>query len=111
VPRFVVGATCAAVVGTIVFNVDVAHASTGGGVNWGALARCESGSNWRAVDASGTHLGGLQFTLSTWRSNGGIGLPQLASPALQIRVANNVLHTQGLGAWPVCGRHAHDGGR
>jgi hypothetical protein len=87
----------------------MAHADTGG-VNWGAIAACESGGNWHINTGNGFH-GGLQFSLPTWRSHGGIGLPELATPALQISVANNVLRTQGLGAWPVCGRHAHDGGR
>jgi hypothetical protein len=109
VPRFVVGATLAAVGATIVLNAGVAHADTGG-VNWGAIAACESGGNWHINTGNGFH-GGLQFSLGTWRSHGGVGLPELAPPALQISIANNVLHTQGLGAWPVCGRHAHDGGR
>ena len=42
--------------------------------------------------------------MSTWRANGGSGSPHQASRAEQIRVAENVLRTQGIGAWPVCGR-------
>ena len=74
-------------------------------VNWDSVAQCESGGNWAIATGNGFY-GGLQFTLSTWRANGGSGMPQNASRAEQIRVANNVLHTQGIGAWPVCGKRA-----
>ncbi|MGV2591211.1 UNVERIFIED_CONTAM: transglycosylase family protein, partial [Mycobacterium avium subsp. hominissuis] len=42
--------------------------------------------------------GGLQFTSSTWHANGGSGSPAGASREEQIRVAENVLHSQGIGA-------------
>lgn len=70
--------------------------------NWDAIAACESGGNWAINTGNGYH-GGLQFTLATWRANGGVGMPEHASRAEQIRVAENVLRTQGIGAWPVCG--------
>ena len=72
-------------------------------VDWDAVASCESGGNWSTSTGNGFY-GGLQFTLSTWRANGGSGLPQHASRSEQIRVAENVLNSQGIGAWPVCGR-------
>jgi resuscitation-promoting factor RpfE len=72
-------------------------------VNWDAIAQCESGGNWGISTGNG-FSGGLQFTPSTWRSNGGSGSANGASREEQIRVAENVLHTQGIGAWPVCGR-------
>jgi hypothetical protein len=72
-------------------------------VNWDAIAACESGGNWGISTGNG-YSGGLQFTPSTWRSNGGSGSPNGASREEQIRVAENVLHSQGIGAWPVCGR-------
>lgn len=78
------------------------------GVNWDAVAACESGGNW-AINTGNGFFGGLQFTLSTWRANGGVGMPQNASRETQIAVANRVLQTQGLGAWPVCGTRAHTG--
>lgn len=71
-------------------------------VNWDAIASCESGGNW-AINTGNGYFGGLQFSPSTWSSNGGYGMPHLASRAEQIRVAENVLATQGIGAWPVCG--------
>ena len=72
-------------------------------VNWDAIAQCESGGNWGISTGNG-YSGGLQFTPSTWRANGGSGSPNGASRDEQIRVAENVLHSQGIGAWPVCGR-------
>src|SRR3954453_11590112 len=73
------------------------------GVNWDAVAACESGGNWGTATGNG-YYGGLQFTMGTWRANGGQGSPQRASREEQIRVAENVLRTQGIKAWPVCGR-------
>ena len=72
-------------------------------VNWDAIAQCESGGNW-AINTGNGFSGGLQFTSSTWHANGGSGSAANASREEQIRVAENVLHSQGIGAWPVCGR-------
>ncbi|WP_244917462.1 transglycosylase family protein [Mycobacterium shimoidei] len=72
-------------------------------VNWDAIAACESGGNWSISTGNG-YYGGLQFTPSTWRANGGTGSAANASREEQIRVAENVLRSQGIGAWPVCGR-------
>ncbi len=71
-------------------------------VNWDAIAQCESGGNWSTNTGNGAY-GGLQFKQATWTSNGGVGSPATASRAEQIRVAENVLRTQGLKAWPTCG--------
>jgi resuscitation-promoting factor RpfE len=77
--------------------------ATANAVNWDAVAACESGGNW-AINTGNGYYGGLQFNLGTWRANGGTGSPHNASRSEQIRVAENVLHSQGIGAWPVCGR-------
>jgi resuscitation-promoting factor RpfC len=74
-------------------------------VDWDAIAQCESGGNWSTNTGNG-HYGGLQFKPSTWSANGGVGSPSTASREEQIRVAENVLRTQGLGAWPKCGSAA-----
>ncbi len=66
-----------------------------------ALAQCESGGNW-AINTGNGYYGGLQFSMSTWQANGGVGNPADASREEQIRVAENVLATQGWGAWPSC---------
>jgi hypothetical protein len=71
-------------------------------VNWDAIAQCESGGNW-SINTGNGFAGGLQFTQSTWQANGGSGSPHNASRDEQIRVAENVLHAQGIGAWPICG--------
>ena len=86
----------------IMLSTATAHADT---VNWDAIAKCESGGNW-ATNTGNGHFGGLQFKQATWTANGGIGSPANASRADQIRVAENVLRTQGLGAWPKCGAYA-----
>jgi hypothetical protein len=72
--------------------------------DWDGVAQCESGGNW-GIDTGNGYYGGLQFTESTWLANGGTGNPSNASKGEQIRVAENVLHSQGAGAWPVCGRY------
>ena len=78
-------------------------AAADGSVNWDAIAKCESGGNW-AINTGNGYYGGLQFSPATWKSNGGAGMPHQASRAEQIRIAENVLRTQGIGAWPTCGR-------
>jgi hypothetical protein len=78
---------------------------TSGGVNWAAIAACESGGNWSTNTGNGFY-GGLQFTQGTWVANGGgqyASSANLATPAQQMAVANRVLASQGIGAWPVCG--------
>jgi hypothetical protein len=80
-------------------SAGTAHADS---MNWDAVAQCESGGNWAASTGNG-HYGGLQFKPATWSSNGGVGSPAAASRSEQIRVAENVLASQGPGAWPKCG--------
>ncbi len=75
-------------------------------VNWDAVAACESGGNW-SINTGNGYYGGLQFNMGTWRAHGGSGSPHQASRAEQIRVAENVLHSQGIGAWPVCGKRGY----
>ena len=82
-----------------------AFASAQPSVNWDAIAECESGGNW-SIDTGNGYSGGLQFKQSTWEANGGSGNPANASREEQIRVAENVLDSQGIGAWPVCGARA-----
>ena len=76
-----------------------------GGLNWAALAQCESGGNPRAVDPSGTYYGLYQFDQSTWNSVGGSGSPINASPAEQTQRAQILYSRAGAGAWPVCGKN------
>ena len=87
----------------------VPSAPASSGVNWDAVAACESGGNWSANTGNGFY-GGLQFAPGTWRANGGAGSPAAASRDEQIRVAENVLRSQGLHAWPHCGSQGRSGG-
>ncbi|GHH80077.1 resuscitation-promoting factor RpfB [Streptomyces sulfonofaciens] len=73
------------------------------GLDWDALARCESGGRADAVDPSGTYGGLYQFDAATWRSLGGRGLPQNASRAEQTRMAKLLYTRRGASPWPVCG--------
>ena len=93
-----IGITGAIVAAQVMLSAPSASADP----NWDAMAQCESGGNWSADTGNG-HYGGLQFSPSTWAANGGVGSPAAASRDEQIAVARNVLRTQGLGAWPVCG--------
>lgn len=92
--------TGALVVAPMVLATGTANADS---VNWDAVAACESGGNW-SINTGNGYYGGLQFLPSTWSSNGGAGMPHAASREEQIRVAENVLQSQGIGAWPHCGR-------
>jgi resuscitation-promoting factor RpfC len=94
---FVIGALFAG----MGLSTGAAHADT---MNWDAVAQCESGGNWAANTGNGAY-GGLQFKPATWASNGGFGSPDGAPREEQIRVAENVLRTQGVGAWPKCGAY------
>jgi resuscitation-promoting factor RpfB len=75
--------------------------STPSGSIWDKLAQCESGGNW-SINTGNGYYGGLQFSLSTWRANGGSGMPHEASREEQIRIAKKVQASQGWGAWPAC---------
>jgi hypothetical protein len=94
--------TGAAVFGLLGLSAGTANADS---VNWDAIAQCESGGNW-AINTGNGHYGGLQFKPATWQANGGVGNPAHASRSEQIRVAENVLVTQGIKAWPKCGANA-----
>jgi len=79
--------------------------ASSGGVNWSAVAACESGGNWSTNTGNGFY-GGLQFTEGTWLANGGgqyASSADLATPPQQIAVAQRVLASLGISAWPVCG--------
>jgi uncharacterized protein YabE (DUF348 family) len=80
----------------------VAPATGAEGLNWAALAQCESGGNPRAVNSAG-YYGLYQFALSTWYSVGGSGNPIDASPDEQTYRAQVLYTRSGAGQWPVCG--------
>ena len=72
-------------------------------LNWAALAKCESGGNPRIVSSNGLYHGLYQFSVGTWRSVGGAGLPSQASPAEQTARAKMLYLRSGAGQWPHCG--------
>ncbi len=73
------------------------------GLNWAALARCESGGNPRALSPGGRYRGLYQFSLTTWRSVGGVGDPIDNSPEEQTYRAKVLYQRSGAGQWPHCG--------
>ncbi|GIE86501.1 LysM peptidoglycan-binding domain-containing protein [Actinoplanes regularis] len=94
----------AGAVGLLTAEASPAGAATN--VNWDAVAKCESGGNWRINTGNG-YYGGLQFSRSTWRAHGGGkygSTANLASKSQQIAIAERVLRSQGIRAWPTCGR-------
>jgi uncharacterized protein YabE (DUF348 family) len=81
------------------------YAPAADGLNWPALAQCESGGNPRLVD--GPYHGLYQFTLSTWQSVGGSGDPIDASPDEQTYRAQLLYRRSGDSPWPVCGHYLY----
>lgn len=77
---------------------------SGSGLNWAALANCESGGNPQAVGGGGLYFGLYQFSLATWAGAGGSGNPASASPAEQTARAEVLYARSGRSPWPVCGR-------
>lgn len=75
------------------------------GLNWDAVAACESGGNWHINTGNGFY-GGLQFDSGTWLANGGgayAARADLATREQQIAVANRLYAARGSSPWPVCG--------
>ncbi|GAA4836513.1 resuscitation-promoting factor [Luteimicrobium xylanilyticum] len=68
---------------------------------WAKLAACESGGNPKAVNPAG-YYGLYQFTVGTWHSLGGTGLPTDASAATQTALAKKLQARSGWGQWPAC---------
>ncbi|MFD8144246.1 transglycosylase family protein [Streptomyces sp. NPDC059708] len=85
----------------------------GGEWPWDCVADCESSGRW-AVNTGNGFYGGLQFWQPTWEEHGGLvyaARADLATREQQIRVAEDVLGTQGWEAWPVCAKRYGLAGR
>ncbi len=70
------------------------------GVNWDAIARCETGGNWSMRGSQ--YSGGLGFYNGTWSAFGGGQFASNAGSATreqQIVVAERVYHRYGLSGW------------
>lgn len=80
------------------------NSPTADGLNWAALANCESGGNPAAVNSAGPYYGLYQFMQSTWESVGGTGVPTQSGAGEQTYRAQILYNRSGAGQWPVCGR-------
>ena len=89
------------------FTGGSASTRSADGLNWHALAMCESGNNPRAVSPGGTYRGLYQFTLSTWRGVGGSGDPIDASRAEQTYRAKVLYTRRGSAPWGYCGQRLY----
>jgi uncharacterized protein YabE (DUF348 family) len=81
--------------------------SSSSGLNWDAVANCESGGNW-SINTGNGYYGGLQFSSSTWLANGGgdyASRADLASREQQIAIATKLYNQSGSSSWPVCGQY------
>jgi hypothetical protein len=72
------------------------------GVNWDALAKCESTNNPRAINPSGKYTGLFQFDDRTWQGVGGSGRSFDAPPEEQLMRAKLLYLARGLQPW-ACG--------
>jgi hypothetical protein len=70
---------------------------------WQRLRTCESGDNYTIVSSNGRYYGAYQFDLATWRSVGGTGAPNQASPAEQDYRALYLYRMRGWQPW-TCAR-------
>jgi nucleoid-associated protein YgaU len=106
--RIGLGIAAAGAAGAVALLGPATAANADSGVNWDAVAQCESSGNW-SINTGNGFSGGLQFTQGTWAAYGGTQYASSANHASreqQIAVAERVLKGQGIGAWPVCGKHA-----
>jgi uncharacterized protein YabE (DUF348 family) len=77
------------------------------GLNWDAVAQCESNGDW-SINTGNGYYGGLQFSLSTWQAMGGTAYaarPDLATREQQIAIATKLYQQAGSSPWPVCGAY------
>ncbi len=87
-------------------NTGAAPPTNTSGLNWDAVAQCESGGNW-SINTGNGFYGGLQFDYGTWLSNGGGAYApraDLATREQQIAIANKLYAARGSSPWPVCGQ-------
>jgi uncharacterized protein YabE (DUF348 family) len=90
-------------VGTKARPAPPSNTPSADGLNWAALAQCESGGRPNAVSASGKYRGMYQFSQATWNSVGGTGDPAAASADEQTYRAQLLYQRSGAGQWPHCG--------
>ncbi|HEX3589080.1 MAG TPA: transglycosylase family protein [Pseudonocardiaceae bacterium] len=84
-----------------ILAAPAAHADPTAGA-WAQLRNCESGNNYSIV-AVNRHYGAYQFDLTTWRSVGGTGTPNHATPTEQDFRALYLYRMRGWQPW-TCAR-------
>ncbi len=70
--------------------------------DWYRLRNCESGNNY-SINTGNGYYGAYQFNLDTWRSVGGTGYPNLASPGEQDARALILYRLRGWQPWTCAG--------
>ena len=75
---------------------------TADGLNWAALANCESSGNPQAYNPAGPFYGLYQFKESTWHAVGGVGLPRPGQRLGADLPGEDPLQPQRRRQWPVC---------
>lgn len=83
--------------GLVAATVGSASAEPSAG-DWLKLRNCESGGNY-AINTGNGYYGAYQFDLGTWRSVGGSGMPNQASPATQDAMAYRLWQQRGWSPW------------
>lgn len=73
-------------------------------LNWAAVAQCESRGNPRSSNSANGYFGMFQFTLTAWKTAGGVGNPMDYSANEQLMRAKRLYKIRGWRAWPVCGK-------
>ncbi|SHN70860.1 Uncharacterized conserved protein YabE, contains G5 and tandem DUF348 domains [Geodermatophilus obscurus] len=90
-------------VGTKARPVSSGNKPSADGLDWAALAKCESGGRPNAVSGTGKYRGMYQFSQGTWNAVGGSGDPAAASADEQTYRAQLLYQRSGAGQWPHCG--------
>ena len=100
------GAVAALVAAPLVGLTTTTTASAATDATWDRLAQCESSGNW-SINTGNGYYGGVQFYQPTWVGFGGqqyASRADLATREEQLAIAEEVLASQGWGAWPACTR-------
>ena len=89
-------AAALAIGGAVAATMSMPAANAVDGATWDALAQCESGGNPTTNTGNG-YYGMYQFSLPTWQSVGGTGLPSDASAEEQTMRARMLQQRAGWG--------------
>ena len=98
----VLGASAAGIATVAVALHGTSAAADPSAHTWYRLRMCESSNNY-AINTGNGYYGAYQFDLSTWRSVGGAGYPNQASPAEQDARALILYRERGWQPWTCAG--------